>query len=84
MSKIIVKNRFILLSILSLYWLQHGDLPYRDFPHLHLPNLMFVYSLLYIVTDYYLLAARAFSTFCGWLLLGGTDHSGTDHSGKQR
>ena len=97
MSKIIVKNRFILLSVLflvglfilhftanmfrnlnhdehvyvasSLYWLQHGDLPYRDFPHLHLPNLMFVYSLLYIVTDYYLLAARAFSTFCGWLLL---------------
>jgi len=53
----------------AIYWLQHGDLPYRDFPHLHLPNLMFIYSFFYMVTDYHLLTARAFSTFCGWLLL---------------
>src|SRR3989304_432228 len=36
-------------------------LPYRDYPYFHMPNLIFVYTLVDKVTDYSLLGARAVS-----------------------
>ena len=42
----------------------HGLLPYRDYAYFHLPNLVFVYGLLYNLTEYKLLAARFFSAAC--------------------
>jgi hypothetical protein len=41
-----------------------GLLPYRDYPYFHLPNLVFVYGLLYSFTEYKLLAARLISAVC--------------------
>jgi hypothetical protein len=41
-----------------------GLLPYRDYPYFHLPNLVFVYGLLYSFTEYKLLAARLISALC--------------------
>jgi 4-amino-4-deoxy-L-arabinose transferase-like glycosyltransferase len=42
----------------------HGLIPYRDYAYFHLPNLIFVYALLYRFTEYKLLAARLFSVLC--------------------
>jgi 4-amino-4-deoxy-L-arabinose transferase-like glycosyltransferase len=39
----------------------HGLLPYRDYAYFHLPNLVFVYGLLFRFTAYKLLAARLLS-----------------------
>jgi 4-amino-4-deoxy-L-arabinose transferase-like glycosyltransferase len=39
-------------------------LPYRDYPHFHMPNLVFVYGLIFQFTDYVLLGARVFSVIC--------------------
>jgi hypothetical protein len=39
----------------------HGLLPYRDYAYFHLPNLVFVYGLLFRFTVYKLLAARLLS-----------------------
>jgi 4-amino-4-deoxy-L-arabinose transferase-like glycosyltransferase len=39
----------------------HGLLPYRDYAYFHLPNLIFVYGLLFKFTVYKLLAARLLS-----------------------
>jgi len=45
-------------------------IPHRDYPYFHVPNLAFVYAILFKYTDYILLAARVFSTACAWLSLG--------------
>jgi hypothetical protein len=37
-------------------------LPYRNFPYLQMPNLVFIYAALFGVSDYLLLSARLFST----------------------
>jgi 4-amino-4-deoxy-L-arabinose transferase-like glycosyltransferase len=39
----------------------HGLLPYRDYAYFHLPNLVFVYGLIFQFTTYKLLAARLLS-----------------------
>lgn len=43
---------------------EHGLLPYRDYAYFHLPNLIFVYGLLFKFTAYKLLAARLLSALC--------------------
>jgi 4-amino-4-deoxy-L-arabinose transferase-like glycosyltransferase len=48
---------------------RHQLLPYRDYAYFHVPLLTVVYAFLFRTTDYFLLAARGFSTFCSWLLL---------------
>ncbi len=44
---------------------RRGLLPYRDYPYFHMPNLIFVYAVLFRMSDHLLLAARAFSIVCG-------------------
>ncbi len=44
-------------------------LPYKDYHYLHMPNLVLAYGLVFKLTDYTLLAARAFSVLCAWLSL---------------
>ncbi|MFM7173516.1 MAG: hypothetical protein ACKO4U_10840, partial [Caldilinea sp.] len=36
----------------------YGLLPYRDFPYFHVPNLSFLYALVFQFTDFLLLGAR--------------------------
>jgi 4-amino-4-deoxy-L-arabinose transferase-like glycosyltransferase len=48
----------------------HSALPYRDYPYFHMPNLVFIYALLFQLTDRLLLAARMFSVICGALAVG--------------
>lgn len=43
-----------------------GLLPYQDYPYFHMPNLTFIYALIYQVTDFTLLGARSFSVLCAW------------------
>ena len=43
-----------------------GLFPYRDYPYFHMPNLTFIYALIYQVTDFTLLGARTFSVLCAW------------------
>ena len=45
-------------------------LPYVDYAYFHMPNMVFVYAVLFSVTDHLLLSARLFSTVCAWLTLG--------------
>ncbi len=47
-----------------------GLLPYRDYPYLQMPNLVFVYAILFSFTSHLLLAARLFSTACALLICG--------------
>ena len=49
--------------------LREGALPYVDYPYFHVPNLAFVYAVLFAVSDHLLLAARSFNVLCGWLTL---------------
>ncbi len=42
-------------------WVEHGLLPYRDYAYFHFPNLIFVYGLIFRLTEYKLLAARLLS-----------------------
>jgi 4-amino-4-deoxy-L-arabinose transferase-like glycosyltransferase len=44
-------------------------LPYLDFPYFHMPNLVFIYAVLFRFSDFLLLSARVFSTLCAWLML---------------
>ncbi len=60
------EHQFIASGVLLA---QEGLLPYRDYPHFHMPNLVLVNALLFRLTDYYLLAARTLSVLSGWLLL---------------
>ena len=46
-----------------------GWLPFRDYPYLHLPMLVFVYGTIFKATDYLLLAARGFNVCAAWILL---------------
>jgi 4-amino-4-deoxy-L-arabinose transferase-like glycosyltransferase len=48
-------------EMLAGHGLSAATLPYRDYPYFHLPNLVFVYGLIYQFTEYKLLAARLFS-----------------------
>ena len=45
-------------------WAGQGLLPYRDYAYFHLPNLVFVYGLVFRLTEYKLLAARLLSALC--------------------
>ncbi len=47
-----------------------GLLPYRDFAYFHVPYLVYVYGLLFALTDHYLLASRVFSAVCAALTCG--------------
>ena len=38
--------------------------PYKDFPYFHMPNLVYLYALLFMLTDYPFLVARLFSALC--------------------
>jgi 4-amino-4-deoxy-L-arabinose transferase-like glycosyltransferase len=49
---------------------EHGLLPYRDYAYFHLPNLIFVYGLLFKFTTYKLLAARLLSAVCVTAMAG--------------
>ena len=42
-------------------------LPYRDYPYHHMPNLVFIYAIIFKCTNYLLLSSRAFSVLCGVL-----------------
>lgn len=44
-------------------------LPYKDYLHLHVPNLVFIYAVIFKFTNYLLLSARLFSIFCAFLSL---------------
>jgi hypothetical protein len=48
---------------------QYGLLPYRDFPYFHVPNLSFLYALVFQFTDFLLLGARMVSSVSSWLLM---------------
>lgn len=45
----------------------YGMIPYRDYPYIHMPYLVFGYGLLFAVFDHILLAARLCSSFFAWL-----------------
>ena len=47
-------------------WAREGLLPYSDFPHFHMPYLVFVYGLLDVFTDQLFLAARIVSVLAAW------------------
>src|SRR5438046_10733796 len=42
-------------------------LPYRDYPHFHMPYLIAVYAILFRLSDHLLLTTRLFSTACGFV-----------------
>jgi hypothetical protein len=44
--------------------------PYKDYPYFHMPNLVFVYGMIFQFTDHLLLTARLFSVICATLALG--------------
>jgi hypothetical protein len=46
-----------------------GLFPYLDYPYFHLPNLVFVYAVLFSTNDFLLLTARCFNVACAALLL---------------
>ena len=41
-------------------------LPYEGYPHFHMPNLVFVYALIFTFTDRVLLAGRVLSVVRAW------------------
>ncbi len=45
-----------------------GYQPYVDFAYFHMPYLLYVYQVLYDVTDHLLLSSRLFSSLCGFLI----------------
>ncbi|MCP4609796.1 MAG: hypothetical protein GY845_13900 [Planctomycetes bacterium] len=47
-----------------------GLLPYKDYVHNHLPNLIFIYAALFKFTEHLVFSARLFSVTCSVLLLG--------------
>lgn len=44
-------------------------IPYKDFPHFQMPNLVFAYAAIFKYTDYLLFSARFFSIICSCLSL---------------
>jgi hypothetical protein len=48
---------------------RRGLLPYRDYLYIPVPNLVFLYAAVFMLTDHLLLAARSVSVVSGWLLL---------------
>jgi hypothetical protein len=45
-------------------------LPYKDYPYFHMPNLVFVYGMLFKYSDYMVFSARLLSVVCAFLSLG--------------
>jgi hypothetical protein len=43
---------------------KHSLLPFVDYAYFHLPNLVFIYALIFHFTDHLLLGARAFEALC--------------------
>src|SRR5262245_7882080 len=39
-------------------------IPYRDYPYFHMPYLVFIYGMIYKLSDHLLLAARLVSIAC--------------------
>jgi 4-amino-4-deoxy-L-arabinose transferase-like glycosyltransferase len=60
------EHQFVASGVL---WARNGLLPYQDYAYFHVPFLTLIYAALFSLTDYFLLAARGFSTLCSWLLL---------------
>src|SRR4029077_7754887 len=48
---------------------RHGYLPYLDYPYFHVPNLDYIYVVLFTQSNHLLLTARAFNILCAWLTL---------------
>lgn len=48
---------------------RQGLLPYRDYPYFHVPNLVFVYAVLFRCSRHLLLTSRLFSVLCSLALL---------------
>ncbi len=48
----------------------HGLLPYRDYPYVHMPNLVFVNAGIFRLTDHRFLAARVLSVACAAVTVG--------------
>jgi hypothetical protein len=61
------ENQFIASASLLA---RQGLLPYLDYPYFHMPNLVFIYALLYRVVSTLLLWTRVFSVLCGAGALG--------------
>ena len=55
------ENQFVASAELLV---NHALLPYRDYPYFHMPNLVFVYALIYSFTGHIVLGARLFSVVC--------------------
>src|SRR5437879_13053621 len=60
------ENQFIVPGAL---FLDHGLLPYKDYPFFHVPLLTFVYAALYKISSYKMLAARLFGGACSVLVV---------------
>src|SRR5437868_2817504 len=52
------EHQFIASGVL---WARRGLLPYRDYPYFHMPYMVFVYGLLFKLSDHLLLVARVFT-----------------------
>lgn len=61
------EHQFIASGVLLV---REAKLPYLDYAYFHMPNLAFVYAILFSLTDRLLFSARLFSTVCAWLTLG--------------
>ncbi len=46
-----------------------GLLPYQDYPYFHMPLLVYIHGALSAILPHKLLAARALSVLCGWLIV---------------
>jgi hypothetical protein len=60
------EHQFIAPAVLLA---NEGLLPYRDFPIFHMPNLVLIYAVFALFTDYYLLSATAFGAICAWIMV---------------
>ncbi len=50
-------------------WARHGLLPYRDFPHFHMPYLVWLYGFGDVLTGRPFLVARLVSVAAAWLTM---------------
>lgn len=60
------EHQFIASAVLLARNLQ---LPYKDYPYFHMPNLVLAYAMLFKFTDHLLLGARIFSVVCSSMTL---------------
>jgi hypothetical protein len=45
-------------------------IPYKDYPYFHMPNLVFIYGIIFSFSDHLLFSARLFSVICASFALG--------------